>query len=149
MEGSHRGGARLRIVLDASAALAWLVPGQNTLSSDALLAQAHQHDFEAPHIFPVEIRNALLKIERVRRSEPALTAEAIEALAVYNIEIDPPPAQPTYDVIVDLARSEGLSFYDALYFWQALRKGLAIASRDGGLLVAAASRGLPTFDLRR
>jgi predicted nucleic acid-binding protein len=124
------------------------VAGQNTPSSDALLGQAHQHDFEAPHIFPVEVRNALLKIERVRRSDPALTAEALEALAAYNIEIDAPPAQPTYDAILDLARGDGLSVYDALYFWQSLRKGLALATRDGGLLAAAASRGLPTFDLR-
>jgi predicted nucleic acid-binding protein len=136
-------------VLDASAAIAWLVAGQNTPSSDALLAQAHQHELEAPHIFPAEVRSALLKIERVRRSDPALTAEALEALAAYNIEIDAPPGRPTHDAILDLARSEGLSVYDALYFWQALRKGVALATRDGGLLAAAASRGLATFDLRR
>ncbi|HZZ89567.1 MAG TPA: type II toxin-antitoxin system VapC family toxin [Caulobacteraceae bacterium] len=136
-------------MLDASAAVAWLVAGQNTPSSDALLEQAHLHDFEAPHIFPVEVRNALLKIERVRRSDPALTAEALEAFARYNIEIEAPPAQPTDGAILDLARSEGLSVYDALYFWHALRKGLALATRDGGLLAAATSRGLNTFDLRR
>jgi predicted nucleic acid-binding protein len=136
-------------VLDASAAVAWLVAGQNTPSSDALLAQADQHDFEVPHIFPVEVRNALLKLERLRRSDPALTAEALGALAAYNIAVDAPPGQSTYDAILDLARGEGLSVYDAIYFWQALRKGLALATRDSALLAAAASRGLPTFDLRR
>lgn len=136
-------------MLDASVAVAWLVPGQATPSADALLAEAGLHEFEAPHIFPIEVRNALLRVERIRRSDPALTNEALEALSAYNIEIDAPPGPPTYDAILDLARREGLSVYDALYFWQAMRKGLSLATRDGSLLAAAASRRVAAIDLRQ
>ena len=135
-------------MLDASVAVAWLVSGQGTAATEALLSEAHLHDFEAPHIFPVEVRNTLLKLERIRRSDPAFTTQALESLSVYAIEIDAPPSQSAYDAIVDLARRETLSIYDALYLWQALRGGLTLASRDGPMLAAAAARRVPSFDLR-
>ena len=136
-------------MLDASVAAAWLIPGQGTASSEALLAEAHLHSFEAPHVFPIEVRNALLKVERIRRSDPALTTHALESLSVYDIEIEAPPSQPTYDAILALARREGLSVYDALYLWQAMRKGVTLATRDGALVVAATSQRVASLDLRR
>jgi predicted nucleic acid-binding protein len=135
-------------VLDASVAVAWLVAGQGTAATEVLLAEAHLHDFEAPHIFPVEVRNTLLKLERIRRSAPHLTTQALQSLSAYDIEIEPPPSPPTYDAILDLARSERLSIYDALYLWQAMRAGLPLASRDGGLLAAGTARNVPLLDLR-
>ena len=138
----------MRIVLDASVAAAWLMPGQRTPASEALLNQAHTHTFEAPHIFPAEVRNALLKLERRGRYDALSTAQALQDLATYDISIDAPPDQAAYDAILDLARRERLSLYDALYLWQAMRNRVTLASRDGGLLSAAMANGVASLDLR-
>jgi predicted nucleic acid-binding protein len=100
-------------------------------------------------VFPVEVRNALLKLERIKRSDPALTSHALDGLSVYQIEMEAPPSPSEYNAILALARREGLSVYDALYLWQAKRKGLTLATRDGALVVAAGSQHVAALDLRR
>ena len=138
----------MRILLDASAAIAWLAPGQRTASSEALLSEAHRHRFEAPHIFPAEVRNVLLKLEQRGRIDAFFTGQALEGLAAYDIGIEAPPSLTLYDAILDLARREKLSVYDALYLWQAMRNGVALASRDADLLSAATANSVASFDLR-
>jgi predicted nucleic acid-binding protein len=138
----------LRILLDASVAAAWLMPGQRTASSETLLNQAHTHTFEAPHIFPMEVRNALLTLERRGRYDAVSTAQALQDLATYDISIDAPPDVAACDAILDLARRERLSVYDGLYLWQAMRNRVTLASRDGNLLSAAMANGVAALDLR-
>ncbi len=135
-------------MLDASAVAAWFVPGQRTDAADALLSEAHQHAFEAPHIFPVEVRNLLLKLERRGRLGAVSTTRALETLALYNLTVDAAPDTATHDVVLLLARREGLSVYDGLYLWQAMREGIVLASRDGALLAAAQRRSIEIRDLR-
>jgi len=134
-------------VLDASAAASWLTPGQRTQASEALLDEAHLHTFEAPYIFPGEVRALMLRLERGRRFDAAFTARAIASLAVYDIAVDSPPGDAEHDVILDLARREGLSMYDAIYFRQAMRGGVTLATRDGGLVAATQRHGIPVRDL--
>jgi predicted nucleic acid-binding protein len=38
--------------------------------------------------------------------------------------------------------------YDAIYVWQAMRGGVTLATRDGGLLTAAGRNRIPVRDLR-
>ena len=127
---------------------AWLVPRQRTPSSEALLNNAHRHEFEAPHIFPVEVRNLLLSLERRGRLDAADTAQAIANLAAYGVLVDAPPDQAEYDTILTLARGEILTVYDALYLWQAMRDGVDLASQDSALLEAATRNGVSVLDLR-
>lgn len=135
-------------MIDASAVAAWLVPAQRTSSSEALLDEAHTHQLEAPHIFPAEVRNMLLALERRGRSDRSLSDQAIATLSSYAIAIEAPPSAREYDFVLDLARREGLSVYDALYLSLALGERLTLATRDMELIAAAARNGLPIRDLR-
>jgi predicted nucleic acid-binding protein len=113
-----------------------------------LLDEASSHVFVAPHIFPSEIRNVLLMLERRGRLTPDQTRRAMTALSNYGVSIEPPPAPNVYDDILDLARQERLTVYDATYLWEAMHGGFTLASRDSDLLAAASRNGVPTEDLR-
>ncbi|HUZ13520.1 MAG TPA: type II toxin-antitoxin system VapC family toxin [Caulobacteraceae bacterium] len=138
-----------QILLDASAVISWLVPGQHTRAAEALLDEAAEHDFEAPHIFPAEVRNVMLILERRGRMDASDTARALASLAAYRVVTAEPPDAAGYDDVLELARKERLTVYDGLYLLHALRHGLTIASRDGDLLAAALRNGLAVKDIRR
>lgn len=134
------------IVVDASAVLARILPGQATRAADELLAS--RTSFVAPAIFAVELRNALLKAERRRLIGPAQSERAL-VFADALIETETPDfTTGGLTPVVGLARAERLSFYDAAYLDLAARKGAELASRDVSLLEAARRRGLIVHDLR-
>ncbi|HXQ16539.1 MAG TPA: type II toxin-antitoxin system VapC family toxin [Caulobacteraceae bacterium] len=137
------------ILIDASAAVAWLLPGQRTETSETLLSEASSHTFTAPHIFPAEIRNALLALEWRGRLTSSETDRAMTALSAYGIAIEPPPDHADYDGILALARGERLTVYDTVYLWDAMRGGYTLASSDGDLLAAASRNGVEIRDVRR
>jgi predicted nucleic acid-binding protein len=148
LEGcGQRGTPLTRLLIDASAAAAWLLPSQCTPASEALLDDAPSHVFAAPHIFPAEIRNALLSLEWKGRLTSDETTRAMMILLSFGIGIEPPPT--AYDDILDLARREDLTVYDTTYLWDAMRGGFTLASRDADLLAAAVRNGVPVEDLRR
>jgi predicted nucleic acid-binding protein len=126
-----------------------LLPSQRTRASEALLEDASSHAFAAPHIFPAEIRNAFLALERRGRLSSDETRRAVGTLESFGIRIEPPPAPSEYDPILDLARPEHLTVYDAIYLWTAMRGGYTLASRDADLLAAASRNGVEIEDLRR
>ena len=62
----------VRLIVDASMAVAWVHPGQATPQTDALLAKVGQGtNVVVPALWPVEIANVLLVLERLDK----LTAE--------------------------------------------------------------------------
>ena len=134
------------VVLDASAALAWILPTQATPSAAALLNQSNGLIFEAPDIFAWEVRNVLLTMDR----RGVLAAgEYDEALAIYDdlvVRLNPPVFE--MDRLAVLARAARLSLFDASYFALALDQGWPLASRDEALLTAASEAGVECFDLR-
>jgi len=136
------------VVLDASAALAWIVPGQSTTAAWRLLDMSGATDFTAPYLFRVEVRNALLKLERRGRCSTEDTERGLDLLDALNIAISPPPPASQEHVLMAFARANVLSFYDAYYVDLAQRRSAALASRDTALLDAAGTRAVTTMDLR-
>lgn len=134
------------VVLDASAALAWILPTQATPAAAALLNQSNGLIFEAPDIFAWEVGNVLLALDR----RGVLAAgEYDEALAIYHdlvVRLSPPVFE--LDRLAVLARAARLSLFDAAYFALALDRGWPLASRDAALLSAARAAGVECFDLR-
>jgi predicted nucleic acid-binding protein len=106
------------------------------------------HAFSAPFLFPAEIRNALLMLERRRRLERAEVDRALANLGAYGVAIEPPPSASDYGAVFELARGEQLTVYDAVYLWQTVRGGFTLASRDSDLLAAASRNGAPIRDVR-
>jgi predicted nucleic acid-binding protein len=134
------------VVLDASAALAWMLRSQATSAATAFLRDADAWTFEVPAIFSWEVFNVLVTLER--RGSLSKTAYD-EALAIYGrLDLRTNGAVIDMDNLVALARRTGLSLFDAAYLALALDQEWALASRDEALLAVAAKTGLRCFDLR-
>ena len=132
--------------MDASAALAWILPTQATPGAAALLDQSSTLIFEAPDIFAWEVRNVLLTMDR--RGVLA-DGEYDEALAIYDdlvVRLSP----PVFEIkkLAVLARRARLSLFDASYLALALDRDWSLASRDEALLTVAKASGVDCFDLR-
>ncbi len=131
------------IVLDASAAIARVLPSQKTSAAVDFFALAPQR-FIAPRIFHWEFPNTLLRFER----KGALTLEETDgAIAAWFSILDIRDTLSPLSLI-SLARTERLSPFDAAYLHLATQVGASIASRDQALLEAAHRRGVPVHDLR-
>ncbi len=136
------------VVLDASVVAAWYLRGQATLGADQLLNEAPDLQFVVPHIFPSELANFLLVAERDKRIFASRSREVLDDFAAYDVSVRDTPSLGEIGALLALARSEGLSAYDATYLDVASREGLILASRDGALLRAASRRGVQVRDVR-
>lgn len=133
------------VVLDASAALAWMLPSQATPAASGLLEQADEHDFIAPDVFLWEVANVLLT---KARGGSVVVAAALDQLDELNIDFDHAFSTAEVRQLTDVAAVAGISLFDAAYLALAIEQDAVLASRDGPLLAAATAAGLPVFDLR-
>ncbi|HWU14574.1 MAG TPA: type II toxin-antitoxin system VapC family toxin [Caulobacter sp.] len=134
------------VVLDASAALAWLLPSQATEAAGAFLDEGDTTFFEAPAIFEWEVHNVLMGMTR----RGLVTEEQYEtALGDYR-RLDMRLHSPgmAIEELAALARGLRLSLFDASYFALALDRDWPLASRDEALLTVTMAAGLECFDLR-
>jgi len=80
------------------------------------------------------------------RAQPAITrAAASEFIALIGrlpIVVDEATPSLALRTVLDLARSEGLSAYDASYLELAMRRGVPLATKDDALARAARRVGL-------
>ena len=134
----------MSVVIDASAALGWLLPTQSTAAGDAFLRTDVQPRV-APAVFAWEVGNVLAaRITKGRLSPDELPALR-EEWATFDIALaEDVPAEP----LLPFAAAEGLSLFDAAYLALALELGAELASRDADLLAAARLHGVPVHDLR-
>ncbi len=63
-----------------------------------------------------------------------------------SISVDEASGSRVFNEVVDLARAQNLSAYDAAYLELALRRGLALATLDDRLKDAAVAAGVDLFD---
>ena len=132
----------MHCVLDSSAALAWVLPGEATASTEALLEAVGSLGAVAPSLWPLDIANVLLVSERRRRITLAERSQALEILSELPIQIDERTAALAFGATSALAATNDLTVYDACYLELALRLGLPLASLDAGLRQAALSCGV-------
>ena len=117
----------MRYVLDASAALCWVLPRPNSGKALQLRAgfQNALHELIGPSIFPGEVASALRKVERqkliaVGDARPLLGRVMRTPPVLYAYE-------PLLDRAVDISSQTRSGLYDCLY--------VALAERDGCELV--------------
>lgn len=72
-------------------------------------------------------------------------AQSSELLAALPIALDDETPGRALREVLPLARRRRLLSYDAAYLELAMRRGLALASGDGGLRAAAAAAGVALF----
>jgi predicted nucleic acid-binding protein len=133
------------LVLDASVALTWCFKNEATAIGDQVLERLADEAASVPTIWHLEIANILALSERRRRITPAGSAEFIALLETLEIVIDEETPSRALGRVLDLARGERLTTYDAAYLELAMRLGLPLASKDGDLCDAAERLGVSVF----
>lgn len=132
-----------RWVVDASVAVAWVHPGQATPETDSLLvAVGDGAVVVVPALWPLEVANALLVLERRGKLTAAERVNALGCLQGLAFEVDSEMAGLALTRLSQLATDEKLSVYDAAYLELALRLKLPLACKDGPLREAARRQGL-------
>ncbi len=132
----------MHCVLDCSAALAWVLPGQATEATNALLTAIAEAGAVAPGLWPLEVANVLRTAERRGRISLAERTQAMAILGELPIRIDENTAALAFGPISALAAGRDLTVYDACYLELALRSGLPLASLDRRLCEAASAAGV-------
>ncbi|MEO7086799.1 MAG: type II toxin-antitoxin system VapC family toxin [Gemmatimonadaceae bacterium] len=131
-------------VIDASMAIAWVHPAQATEESDAWLDHVVAGaELVVPAIWPLEVCNALLVLQRRRKLTAAERASALGAFKSIPVRLDHEASDSAFTTLSGVATKESLSVYDAAYLDVAVRRRLALACKDGPLRSAAARNGVP------
>jgi predicted nucleic acid-binding protein len=129
----------MTFVVDASVALVWFLPDEESPVADAVLERFGSGSAQVPDLFWHEMRNVLMiacrrqRLSRgeVRRSMVRLSQLKIETVAALDTTS-----------ILDLAERHNLTAYDAAYLSLALEAGLPLATLDKRLARAAQSAGI-------
>lgn len=132
----------MSFVLDTSVAVAWLFEDEASAEADALAARVAQDGAMTPSLWRLEVANVLLQAEkrgRIAASDVALRLELLDALPIAT---DAETDARSWRETLSLARQYRLTSYDAAYLELAMRKGVALATRDRALIAAARSAGV-------
>jgi predicted nucleic acid-binding protein len=130
------------LVLDASVALVWHFEDESSEYADRVLARLGEDGAVAPALWPLEVANGLLAAQRRGRITEAGVAAAVQQtldMGVLLFEVSPAMA---LSALLELARSEGLTIYDAAYLHLAMREGIHLATLDDDLIAAAKRVGV-------
>jgi predicted nucleic acid-binding protein len=127
-------------VVGASVAACWLLPDELHPVADEALRRIARDPAFAPGLWWFELRNMLIVNERRGRLDSAKTTHALRLLKELPVTID---AEVEEDALMRLARTHRLTAYDAAYLELARRKGLALATLDAALSIAARAEGVP------
>jgi predicted nucleic acid-binding protein len=122
--------------------LAWCFKNEATVAADRVLERLAAEAASVPAIWHLEIANVLALSERRRRITPAGSAEFIALLETLEIVVDEETPSRALGRVLDLARGEQLTAYDAAYLELAMRLGVPLASKDGDLCNAAERLGV-------
>ncbi|HEY0425655.1 MAG TPA: type II toxin-antitoxin system VapC family toxin [Rhodopila sp.] len=126
------------VVIDASVTAAWCFHDEATEASRTLLRSLPHRQVVVPLLWHAECANLLLTSERRKRVSAEQCAELLELLGGLPIETDHETARIPGPVF-RLARTHGLTVYDAIYANLASRRGMTLATRDKALRRAAAA----------
>ena len=138
----------MELVLDASAALAWLVERVDAAEAqlaDEVLRAIQAHEATVPALWFPEVANGILVAERrggVSHSTSASFVGLVNALPIVEDATRPSAVQAT---VLMLARSYKLTSYDATYLELVLRTGGELATFDRHLADAVRQAGGRVF----
>ena len=128
-------------VLDCSVAVTWCFEDEATPEGDALLDRLAGETAAVPTVWPLEVGNVLAMAERRGRIDSTKIAEFLALIEDLSIVVDDETQQRALREILALARTEGLTTYDAAYLDLAMRIGVPLATKDVPLHRAAERLG--------
>jgi predicted nucleic acid-binding protein len=127
------------VVVDSSVAACWALPDEFSEIANRTLDRLALDAMLVPPIFWYEIRNVLLVNERRQRILMRQGQIALEKMADIPTSEDDGASS---DDVMSLARTHGLTVYDAAYLELAKRRGATLATLDGKLASAATREGI-------
>jgi len=129
-------------VLDSSIALSWYFEDEASPAADLLLERLALEPAAVPPLWHLEVANVIALAERRGRVSATRSAEFITELETLTIAVDEETAQHAFGRVLHLARTEGLTAYDAAYLELAMRLGVPLATKDRPLGDAARRVGV-------
>ena len=131
------------IVVDASIALSWCFPDEQTPLSIKILDMLKAGEpAVVPSFWCVEVLNTLLMGEKRGRIKPEQTEAFLGDLRTLAPLLDFASFEQVCGVVQKLSREHRLTPYDALYLELALRSGCRLATLDQAQREAAAALGI-------
>jgi predicted nucleic acid-binding protein len=129
----------MAFVLDASVTACWAFRDEDHADASTALDRMRTEEAVVPSLWWYEVRNILIVNERRKRIEESETADFLKHLSRLPIQID---RFSDEGFVLRLARSHGLSVYDAAYLALAQQRRLALATLDLDLRKAANAEGV-------
>lgn len=135
-------------VLDASVALAWCFEDETSTYAEHVLDYcAAAAEVYVTEIWALEIANALISAQRRGRIAEDRISEFLVQLFRFRITVETSLPGRTLVAVRSLARSYGLTAYDASYLELAIRRRLPLATLDVDLKRAAGSAKVSLLDV--
>jgi predicted nucleic acid-binding protein len=129
----------MAFVMDASVTAAWILPDEAHPLADECERMLTVERALVPAIWWFEVLNLLIMSERRGRLDRSTTSKALGILITYPIVQDHAADGP---MLLALARTYGLTAYDAAYLELAARTKSAIATLDRRLATAASKENI-------
>ena len=134
-------------VADASVAVGWVHPAQETPQTDAMLdAIAEGATLEVPALWPLEVANALTVLVRRRKLTEDERQTGLGWLRALPLRIDHEMSSLAFSRLSELATTHHLSVYDAAYLELAQRRKLVLGCNDGPLRKASTLCGVRLWE---
>ena len=132
----------MAIVLDACAALAAVLPDEDSDYGEAAVEAGLKEGILAPSLWPYEVQNGLLTALRRKRLAEENLGQVLEALRAFAPKLCPAEGLGTE---LRIAHQHTVSAYDAAYLALAIAVNGRLATTDQRLRAAAGSARVTLF----
>lgn len=136
-------GPTVSLVLDSSAALAWIYADETTETVRRIFEIVAEDGALVPGLWRLEVANSLTVAVRRNRINTEFRNAALADLALLDIRTDPHTDANGWTTTMQLADRFHLTLYDAAYLELAHRRSLPLASLDEELRAAGRALGVP------
>ena len=137
------------VVIDTSIALTWCFQDEASPETDRLFERVRDDGAIVPGLWYLELSNVLLQAEKRGRITASDVAMRLDLIAELPISIDQETTMRAWREILTMARTQGLTTYDATYLELAVRRGLPLLSKDNELAQAAERLGVVVLPIAR
>jgi predicted nucleic acid-binding protein len=132
----------MSLVLDSSAALAWIYSDETTEAIRHVFDLLTENGAWVPGLWRLEVANILEMGVRRGRHDAAFRDATLADLALLPISLDPETDRQAWGATAQLASRHRLTLYDAAYLELAQRRDLPLATLDRELRSAANDEGV-------
>lgn len=128
-------------ILDCSIAMTWCFQEESNKYSKFVLNYCNKFGAIVPKLWYLEITNTLLVAEKRSRLDATSIIGFVDLF--YSLPINVTNFNFPMHEIINVARSNNLTSYDATYLLTAMHEGLALATNDKALIKACHNNGVP------